>query len=276
MDFKVGFMIIGAQKSGTTSLAQRLAENSSICFCREKEPHFFSGQQDWDSKIGRYHELFKPWQGQVCGEASTSYSFIHEYPEIPMRLYQYNPALKLIYILRDPIERIQSHYAHRLMRGLAQKPPELEILNTDDYLNRSRYGTTIQHFLDFFPKKQILVLLFETYIENPHAVMKQLYDFLEIPYSAAGSTTAKNRSVGSNRSRLSPLFYIDNILAYSPPFIRRLLSDYITIKLAQKPRFPQSLTFELWDRLKNDVKIVEGFLGTKMSAWRCKYEMDNT
>jgi hypothetical protein len=64
----VDFMIIGAQKSGTTSLAAQLADHPQICFSQIKEPGYFNETEDWESGLDRYHQLFDPADGQLCGE----------------------------------------------------------------------------------------------------------------------------------------------------------------------------------------------------------------
>lgn len=271
MEFRVNFIIIGAQKSGTTSLAQQLSTHPQICFCSEKEPHFFSTQQFWKKEIAKYHGLFNPQPNQICGEASTSYSFSFEYPEVPRRLYNYNPSLKLIFILRDPVQRIRSHYAHRLMRGIADKNLKAEISLKKDYINRSKYGYSIQQFVQYFPRKQFLILFFEKYIREPHSVLREIYNFLEISYIEPTDVTAKNISVGSRRSKLSILFYFEKILSHSPPIIRRILSNYITIKLSKKPFFNRSDEIILWNHLKEDVKIVEEFVGIDLLEWKERY-----
>ena len=100
---RVDFMMIGAQKAGTTSLAAQLAAHPQICFCREKEPGYFHKTDDWTAGLDQYHSLYSPTPGQLCGEASTYYTFFPEFCETHKRLYDYNPALKLIYVVRQPV-----------------------------------------------------------------------------------------------------------------------------------------------------------------------------
>ena len=138
---QVDFMIIGAQKCGTSSLASMLSQHRQICFCKAKEPHFFSRHEDWATRLDVYHRLFSPRPGQLCGEASTSYSFLPEHGPTHERLHEYNPALRLLYLVRDPVERILSQYNHELLRGWTRGPLEVEVLENPTYLDRSRYAT---------------------------------------------------------------------------------------------------------------------------------------
>ena len=91
---RVDFMIIGAQKAGTTSLAAQLAAHPQVCFCREKEPGYFHQTADWRAGLDGYHALYDPRPGQLLGEASTYYTFFPEYRGTAERLYD----LSLIHI----------------------------------------------------------------------------------------------------------------------------------------------------------------------------------
>jgi hypothetical protein len=137
---RIDFVIIGAQKCGTTSLAEQLAQHPQICFSRNKEPGYFHQTEEWQAGLAKYHALFTPRNGQLCGEASTFYTFFPEWRATHKRLYAYNPNLKLIYIMRKPVERVISHYAHDLVRHSVQEPPELAVFKNPAYINRSRYG----------------------------------------------------------------------------------------------------------------------------------------
>ena len=72
---KVDFMVIGAQKSGTTSMARQLATHPAVCFCSDKEPAFFNTCADWRERLAEYHALYSPQPGQLLAEASTMYTF---------------------------------------------------------------------------------------------------------------------------------------------------------------------------------------------------------
>jgi hypothetical protein len=272
MERRVDFMLIGAQKAGTTSLAGQLAENPQIGFSREKEPHYFSTHRDWEAGLGRYHRLFPGRSAGLWGEASTSYSFVQEYPHVPDCLREYNPKLRLIYMLRDPVERIISHYAHRRMRGIAHRSPEVELGRRSDYLERSRYGLVLRAYGRAFPRDQLLVLLFERYVADPEGLLRQVCEFLNVPFVPVASLSARNRSVGSNRGPGSPLYYVDRLLAHSPALVRRVAGRRITLKLAQKPQLSPELKQSLWHALRDDVALVETYLGTELTQWRAKHE----
>lgn len=177
---RVDFMLIGAQKCGTTSLAKQLAAHPQICFCKVKEPGYFNKISDWHSDLPAYHALYSPRSGQICGEASTMYTFLPEWQETHSRLFAYNSDLKLIYMMRNPIDRVISNYSHRLVRSTVKEPPEIAIVSDPTYINRSRYGLQIRPYRELFEEKNILLLIFEEYVSDQLNTLRRIASFLEI------------------------------------------------------------------------------------------------
>jgi hypothetical protein len=103
------FMIIGAAKAGTTALNEYLSQHPQIFMCPLKEPQFFSTDVIYERGLAWYEGLFADAKsGQICGEASTSYTFFPSTPLTPQRIHQAIPNVKLIYLIREPVSRIQS------------------------------------------------------------------------------------------------------------------------------------------------------------------------
>ena len=165
---------------------------------RKKEPEFFSNELNWRDKVKAYHKLFKPKPGQLLGEASTNYSMIEDFPGTAERIHEYNPNVKLIYVTRDPVERIISHYTHRLLRSKVKNKPSIEVLNDPSYVERSRYFHQITPYLRLFGRNKILLLLFEELISEPETSLKKVAAFLEINeeyFLEIAQFKAMNRSV---------------------------------------------------------------------------------
>ena len=269
MSFRVQFAIIGAMKSGTTDLARKLANHTSVCFCDKKEPHFFNSREDWITSLDEYHSYFRPSPGQICGEGSTSYSDLVTYPKVVERLLAYNPELKLIYLVRHPIKRIQSQYAHRLMNGDAEPDIRLEFEKRGwRYLSQSSYGTTLKTYQEAFGERQVLPMLFESYIADMGKGVDRVCDFLGIPREDLSHISARNTTVGSNRSRWSPVYYVDRILTYSPRVVRRKFGRKISLKLREKPTLPPEIVHQLWEQIEPEVRLFESQSGLDTSIWR--------
>ena len=135
--FKVDFLVLGAARSATTSISTILARHPDICFSQPKEPQFFS-QEDWRNHLDSYKSLFKK-EARLYGEGSTNYTKFPLFnPKIHNDIYEYNPNMKLIYIMRHPIDRIISHYKFAIERGYSVDSIDIEILKNPVYLQTVR------------------------------------------------------------------------------------------------------------------------------------------
>lgn len=191
---KPDFIIIGAAKSGTTTLYKYLSRHPQIYMSRIKEPDFFSLDKNYAKGIHWYNSLFegaKP--SQLCGEASTTYSRWHQYPKTVERLTKHLPDVKLIYIMRHPIDRAYSFYAYRLRRSqynreflaarnelMEAKTFEEAIAQQSEFIDSSYYLEQIEKYLPFYPRESFLFLLMEDLIDNPMNVMNQIFEFLGV------------------------------------------------------------------------------------------------
>ncbi|MBR8828136.1 MAG: sulfotransferase domain-containing protein [Gomphosphaeria aponina SAG 52.96 = DSM 107014] len=175
------FLIIGAAKSGTTSLYVYLDKHPQVYMSPVKEPQFFAVDKKYEQGIEWYASLFQAAHPhQLCGEASTDYAKYPQYPETPARIAQTIPQVKMIYIMRHPVERSYAYYVHLRRHGKFEDTFEEEIANSNVCLDGSNYIMQIEHYLKFFPKESFLFLLMEDLIEKPAEVLNQIYDFLGI------------------------------------------------------------------------------------------------
>ncbi|MCL4803572.1 MAG: sulfotransferase [Anaerolineae bacterium] len=277
---RVDFMMIGAQKAGTTSLAAQLAAHPQICFCREKEPGYFHKTADWRAGLDKYHSLYDPRPGQICGEGSTFYTFFPEFRETHTRLYDYNPELKFIYIMRQPVERVISHYTHNRVREIDMRPPEDAVFTDAAYVDRSRYGVQLRPYLELFGPENVLLLIFEEYTADQIGTLGRIAEFLDIdaaPFITT-DTTPLHQSVGQpflrsealrNFTKTGTFQKVRNVVpaAIRQPIRHRLLSN----KIDEKPHFSPEMKMALWRMLEDDVNTIEGLLGRGLNVWRRGY-----
>lgn len=272
----VDFMMIGAQKCGTTSLATQLAAHPAICFCQEKEPGYFHRVQDWRGDLANYHALYDPQPGQLCGEASTMYTFRPEWEGTHERLCAYNPNLKLIYIMRDPVERIISHYSHNLVRSLVTDPPEVALANDPRYIDRSRYAMQLAPYLECFGREQILLLVFEEYITDQATAMQAIAEFLGIdPHAGmAIEEAAAHKTVGEYYLKFSAVEEMvksglfQAVRPYIPEGLRKGVRRRLSNKLDDKPTFSQALQLQLHQELAPEIAAVEALMGRPVAKWQ--------
>ncbi len=196
------FLVIGAAKAGTSWLWCCLREHPDLFLPDEKELHYFDAElYDGSGRVNRRSELPWAWYQsqfsdasaeQLCGEITPSYLASRTAPgRIAARL----PRASLICMLRDPVERIRSDIAYKISRGAL--PPRVgfdEALGIDpDLLERSKYGTHVQRYLQFFPADQLLLLDFAWLRSKPSSLLRRVEAFLAIP--PFGDDVARTRSV---------------------------------------------------------------------------------
>src|ERR671923_1441551 len=149
-------IVIGAAKCGTTSLHEYLDAHPEVAMSREKELDFFVEEKSWGRGVEWYERQFA--DAPVRGESSPSYTAYPRYRGVPERIRTVVPDAKLVYLVRDPIERIVSHFRHRQV----VRPGALEDAFADPYRREglvapSRYWLQLERYLEHFPPEQILV-----------------------------------------------------------------------------------------------------------------------
>jgi hypothetical protein len=275
---RVGFMIIGAQKSGTTSLAWQLSKHPEVCFCRIKEPAYFNRTENWRGGLDEYHALYSPRPGQLLGEASTMYTFLPEWKDTHRRLHDYNPQLKLIYIMRDPVERIVSHYSFRHVRARVRVSPADAIATDPTYIDRSRYAMQLRPYLDLFGRAQILPLVFEEYIKQPTAALEHVARFLGIDATVVSTldTSARGKTAGepvlADNARRMRRTALGRIAArYLPSSVKSRLRSAFSRRIESNIEFPDPLRASLWRELEPEVQELERIVGRPLDVWRRKH-----
>ncbi|WP_420576954.1 sulfotransferase family protein [Ekhidna sp.] len=210
---KIDFIIAGAQKSGTTALHKFLGNHESIFIPDKKELHYFDDSLKYllDINYKSYHKNFENASLQdVKGEITPSYMTDRRYAK---RIFKYNPNIKLIFVLRNPMYRAYSHYQMMVSRGIeswdfkraitvVRKFPfkKTRYKNKFHYLQRGFYGQMIEEYLNFFPRNSILVL-------NHDEMERDLLSFLNKILSFLGVSEYKkieNEVVFSNRYESMP------------------------------------------------------------------------
>ncbi len=268
-------MIIGAAKCGTTSVANGLSNHPDVCFCKEKEPEFFSTHTNWAEKINEYHALYKPTKGQKLGEGSTNYTMHPEFPNTHEKLHEYNPNLKLIYIMRDPIKRMESHFAHNYVRGRIKRTMEEEVLSNPSFVSRSSYYMQISPYIAQFGKENVLLLVFEEYVKNPKDVFVQLANFIGVDadyYKQQEDFSQKNQT--ANRKILADggkgkvFKSLKKIRRYIPEHIVNIGLKLFGNSIEKNPEFPLALKKELYKKIESDMEKTEALLGKKLSMWK--------
>jgi hypothetical protein len=177
------FFIIGAAKSGTTSLHRYLEPHPELSMSSEKEPMCFEPPH-WQERMSEYEDLFAGKQAAVRGESSTAYAAYPWVPEIPDRVKTMVPDAKIVYCVREPVSRMVSHYAQFVWDRMKIRPWEELMADLDDPMNMpvwiSRYATQYERWAERFGEERILVVEQHDLATQREATIKRVLEFLEV------------------------------------------------------------------------------------------------
>jgi len=216
------FLVLGAQRSGTTTLFEWLDGHPAVRMARPKEVHYFDVQHFRGPRwYGSHFPRRRP--GRLRGEATPYYLY---HPCVPARVRAELPEARLVVALRDPAERANSQFRHERRWGFEAVESFEEALgleaerlegqeelllgdplavshghNHGSYVDRGRYARQLERWLEHFPREQLHVLFSEELFEEPVRVLGELADFLGIEPPAEGSLPHANSAPGE---RLSP------------------------------------------------------------------------
>ncbi len=196
------FLVIGAMKSGTTSLHAYLAAHPQVFMTEMKEPHFFDWE--WERGVDWYRSLFDNAGSALArGEASATYTYDSNTALIVERMRGLIPDARFVYLLRDPVERIRSHYAYRVLYADERRPIALALREDDQYLVASRYADHLEAFLECFPRDRFLLLASEELRHDRAATMRRAFKFIGVdpdaPIGALGTEHFQTQSVRKPR-----------------------------------------------------------------------------
>ena len=200
---KPNFLLIGAQKSATTSISVMLSNHPDVFVVKGKEPHFFSENRRYARGWDWYMSLFSGYNGaRAIIDASTSYSRTKTFPNTISRIIKHVPDAKILYSVRHPLDRMESAYVEWMstpsflfentsINDMVRKKPNI--------IESSRYWKNISAYRKHFPDHRIKIIWFDEYVNNPDVVLADVFEFIgvdpsiSIPYSHLPIASRKSR-----------------------------------------------------------------------------------
>jgi hypothetical protein len=286
------FAIVGAQKAGTTAFWKMLSQHPEIFLPTLKEPMYWT-VKDWPEGLSYiipavkdadiYASLFQMGEGfRAIGEASTMYL---PCPWVAERLHKNLPSLKIICILRDPTERAFSHYlkhvrdGQRLLTNLTE-----EIWYVENRLFGSKrwefgyvpvglYYKQITRYLEYFPREQIKIYLYEELCDNPAEIIRDVCLFLGIDTEFKVNTNIRTNVAPSVPKRgllprfLHPKSRLARRIECSLPSKLQSRFTRFTKNLTEKPKLPDDLRKALKERFSDDVTQLAKLLNRDLTSW---------
>jgi len=239
-----------------------------------KEVDFFIKENNFDKGVEWYQDRFRG-DYKIFGEASPNYSKAHYFAGVPQRMAEIVPEVKLIYLVRDPIERIISHYTHNYSEGREHRPIEkvLQRLEDNHYVLCSKYYWQLEHYLQFFSKDQILVIPSFQLMNERRKALQEVFDFIGVDSSfyTAEFEEQKHKSGQKRRKgRLSRLVLESPVIKSLKGYIPDVFKDPIkraTRPQVQKPELSASLRQRLTVCLATDIEHLRSFTGLPFRQW---------
>jgi len=276
------FFIVGAPKSGTTSLYEYLKQIPDFFFPSIKEPNFFSVNLNQEllltkpiRKKEKYLLLYKNSKNEkFLGDASPTYLWD---PDAAKLISEKTPNAKIIIILRNPVNRSFSHYLFLVSLGTEISDFETSIKNSlsfkNDYRGRiiegGRYEKQIKNYLEFFNKDQIHFVIFEEFINNTEDSLRDILKFLDINFDLEKINFRKPFNEFSiPRNTLSVVMMRNNIL-------RKLVKNFFPVnyldhlkkifdKSAKKPIMEENIKKKLQEIYHDDILYVQKLMGRSL------------
>ncbi|MBD3276104.1 MAG: hypothetical protein GF372_12380 [Candidatus Marinimicrobia bacterium] len=262
--------IIGAMKAGTTSLFDSLANHPQICPSKVKEPEYFSSNERHRAKLDNYESLwnFNPVEHKYKLEGSTGYTKYPFEKNVPENIASYGISPRFIYLVRDPVERIESQY-----NFLNLKSDDAPQSFTDPYyINLSKYNMQLQQYLKIFPDtRNFLILDFEEMKLNNTDFLSKISSFLEIqPFDISSSNVAKNKTpLNKFDLWIRKVAFLKNTVGGVLPddFRRKLKSTLGRYTPSLKTSIDDKTRERIRTLLKSDMILFQKEFGFQINKW---------
>jgi len=276
------FFVVGASKTGTTSLYAYLKDTPGVYMSPVKEPRYFNSNipEPYLSRISdeaKYLKLFQDVKDEkAIGEASPTYL---RDPASAELIHSVVPQARIIILLRDPIERAFSHYLMLMSQGIEKKSFRETIQRSldkrkkgiTDYnacLDPGLYANQVRRFLGVFGPNQVKIIIFEEFIQDPKKIVKQVLEFLEI-YSEPPNIEKAYNVFSKPRGKISQyMLQSKGIAQLSSRIIssslKWKLKENILLKKEAKPELSKDDKLLLENFYRNDMKDLETLLKTKL------------
>lgn len=280
------FFIIGAAKTGTTSLHYYLDQHPEIQMSEVKETNFFCGPENGlpysGGRVGsleEYEQLFDPRVG-VRGEASVAYTNHPRRKGVPERIKKLVPDAKFIYIVRDPIARTVSQYHHRVAVEGERRSMREALSDLSDpysvYVGHSLYATQIDLYLRHFDQDRMLVLDHADLLADRRSTLRQIFTFLAVD-DAVDSSRFDDELNTNREHRVYPPGYVRLLQSASSTRVKwiprnvrqpvRRSVERMLMRPVEKSVLDDETRGRLEDRYRGEVERLRALTGKRLSSW---------
>lgn len=293
------FIVVGAGRSGTTSLHNYLAQHPDIFMCASKSPNYFASaipQPPWETPAARamaaqwvsdpatYRAMFKGAEGATAvGEVSPVYL---QAVQVASNIAAACGDVRIIAVLRNPVDRACAHFLGRQRDGI--EPPDVSMTERMDellsaglpndvafghYPGCGRYHHFLKPYVEQFGKRHVHVALHDDLVTDPLAVLAAMFDFLGVDPGFEPDMSERLNATGQIRNPILRQIWTRSVRVrtglrpHLPVGLRRSVGSTFLADLDRPPIDPQ-LRQRLLDVLIDDITALEGLIGRDLSTWK--------
>ncbi|NET57414.1 MAG: sulfotransferase [Symploca sp. SIO2E6] len=267
------FLIIGAMKCATTLLHDQLALQSGIFMSELKEPNFFSNDEQYSKGMEWYLSHFQPVDinDYLWGESSTHYTKLPTYPQTIERIQKHLPDVKLIYVMRHPIDRLISQYAHEWTMRVISTEINQAITKHPELIDYSRYSMQLKPYFKAFGQERVLPVFFERLLSQPQAELERVCRFLGYQDTPVWQDLSAT-NLSNERWRSGPLrtFLVKNPLlqVIRQQLVPKSWRDWVrkSWSLQEKPELEPEKVEQLKAIFDEDLAVLGSWLDIELSC----------
>ncbi len=264
------FLVIGGMRCATGWIRQCLMEHPDI-YMPKYETHFFD--REYEKGLSWWLTYFNAWNGQkAIGEKTATYLNDNRAADRVSRLY---PNMKFICCIRDPIERMYSHYMMNRRNDKSLSNTKFHDVATEnsEYFKRSLYYSHLKKYLKHYKKKNILILIYEDKDKDNYGFIEKIYNFLEVDTGFTPPSLNIQMKQGSFEHRTYFWRLISGIMIHSrsPQIIKKIYSKL-------RPQLSVDINEETYRNMgplfAGEINGIEKILNRKMSSWKTRQYVD--
>ena len=273
------FLIIGAMKSGTTSLYFDLRSNPAIYLPEEKEPGNLTRDEvlTEDGRAVYARHFRKARKEQLCGDASTTYSKLPEITGVPRRARRLlGNEVKVLYLVREPVSRTLSHHYHELTAGTVPANVDQAVREHPRLIQFSLYARQIRPWIESFGADRVRIIRFEDFVRDRRGIVATISDFLGVEprwgnvdadrIHNASELAAAPRGLAWRFSRGSAYRALIRPWLSSP--VRLRIGRLLMPKAPSRPAPPTLETVDhIIERVRDDASALRGIVGSDEPLW---------
>jgi len=267
-------VVIGAQKCGTSGLHYHLGLHPEISMSKPKELNFFIEERNWHRGADWYKRHFDA-EARVRGESSPNYTAYPHHVGVPERMHSLIPDAQLIYVVRDPLVRIASHWVHNYAKRREKGDLRTTLTHPNtSYLVRSQYHMQLQQFLRFFDREQILVFQQSDFRRDRGDSLRRIFEFLGVDAGFTHPSFERERHATARKTRATRLAARLEKMSRSrrgrllPPKIWFALDERLPLRRPiERPDVREVLDEETLRVLREDAERLRELVGRDFADW---------